>query len=164
MDQFELYNVSSVKIIGEGEKTKRSTRNLLCASSNPFYGTCTMLRLLDNMYPSRIVYHQNETLVYWNDGEVTRVACGKGETYSEYTAFCAALAKRIFGSTSAVKKICRDYNDECLREQESEVKRIAEEEKERIRLKREKKHVKRMAKALVLQRKAEELANKMMKG
>lgn len=44
------------------------------------------------------------TVVRWNDGTVTYVRKSKNDSNDLYTAFCAALAKKIFGSTSNVYK------------------------------------------------------------
>ena len=45
------------------------------------------------------------TTVYWGDGNKTVVKCEDGTVSDNYEAFTAALAKKIFGSNSAVKKI-----------------------------------------------------------
>lgn len=45
------------------------------------------------------------TTVYWGDGSKTVVKCEDGTVSDNYEAFTAALAKKIFGSNSAVKKI-----------------------------------------------------------
>lgn len=48
------------------------------------------------------------TVVFWQDGTATSVRCGAGEQYDDYVAFCAALAKKLFLSNSAIKRILRD--------------------------------------------------------
>lgn len=48
------------------------------------------------------------TVVFWQDGTATSVRCGAGETYDDYVAFCAALAKKLFLSNSSIKRILRD--------------------------------------------------------
>ena len=45
------------------------------------------------------------TVVFWQDGTATSVRCGSGEQYDDYVAFCAALAKKMFLSNSAVKRM-----------------------------------------------------------
>ena len=45
------------------------------------------------------------TTVYWGDGNKTVVKCEDGTVSDNYEAFTAALAKKVFGSNSAVKKI-----------------------------------------------------------
>lgn len=44
------------------------------------------------------------TTVEWADGEKTTVKAENEETATEFAGFCAALAKRIFGSTSNVDR------------------------------------------------------------
>ena len=43
--------------------------------------------------------------MFWRDGEKTVVKKASDEEDNEYVAFCSALAKKIFGSNNAVKKI-----------------------------------------------------------
>ena len=45
---------------------------------------------------------------FWKDGTTTAVRCGEGEKYDDYTAFCAAIAKRICGSNSAINRMLKD--------------------------------------------------------
>lgn len=45
------------------------------------------------------------TTVCWGLGESTTVNLASGDQIDPYNAFCAALAKRIFGSTNQVRKI-----------------------------------------------------------
>ena len=53
----------------------------------------------------RIVYHDPATIVFWQDGDKTVVKCMDGEPFEKYAGFCAALAKKVFGSTSKAKKV-----------------------------------------------------------
>lgn len=55
--------------------------------------------------PKQIIYSGNRTIVFWNDGDKTIVKCAEGEVFDEYNGFVAALAKKMYGSTSKVKKI-----------------------------------------------------------
>lgn len=55
--------------------------------------------------PKQIIYSGNRTIVLWNDGGKTIVKCAESQEYDEYTGFVAALAKKMYGSTSKVKKI-----------------------------------------------------------
>ena len=48
------------------------------------------------------------TVVFWQDGTATSVRCGAGETYDDYVAFCAALAKKLFLSNSMVKRVLKN--------------------------------------------------------
>lgn len=53
--------------------------------------------------PKRIIFSGPKTIVFWYDGTKTIVSCAEDEAYDPYNAFCAALAKKMFGSTSAAK-------------------------------------------------------------
>lgn len=62
--------------------------------------------------PEKIIHSGPKTIVFFNYGEKVIVSCGENETYDDYTAFCAALAKQIFGSTSRAKKIMKSVTVE----------------------------------------------------
>ena len=57
--------------------------------------------------PARIIYNSPATIVFLSDGTKTVVKKRKGEKFNEYNAFCAALAKKVFESNSAVNKIVK---------------------------------------------------------
>ena len=59
------------------------------------------------LMPDRILKSGNATIVFWNDGGKTIVKRAEDEPDNEYTAFTAALAKRVFGSNNAIKKIIK---------------------------------------------------------
>lgn len=62
--------------------------------------------------PEKIIKSEDRTIVFWKDKTKT-IAKWSGDTEdSIYFAFCAALAKKIYGSNSQVKKILRmtEYN------------------------------------------------------
>lgn len=52
----------------------------------------------------RIIYSGKKTIVLWEDETKTIVGCSEGETFDEFDGFTAALAKKIYGSTCAVKR------------------------------------------------------------
>lgn len=56
----------------------------------------------------KVIVNGYKTIVFWNDGTKTIVSCKKDEEFDIYTGFCAALAKKMFGSTSRVKAILED--------------------------------------------------------
>ena len=61
--------------------------------------------------PKRINFRKKNddyyTDVLWADGTVTVVKLKENEDFDEHTAFCAALAKKVFGSTNAVNTIVK---------------------------------------------------------
>ena len=60
-----------------------------------------------NHKPKRILKSGLATIVFWEDGTKTVVKRAEDEPDNEYTAFTAALAKRVFGSNNAIKKIIK---------------------------------------------------------
>lgn len=68
---------------------------------------------MDNRYKvKKILYNGPATIVYWADGEKTVVKCMESDTFDPMAGFCAALAKRVYGSTGAVKQIIKASNYE----------------------------------------------------
>ena len=62
--------------------------------------------------PDRIIKNGPATIVFWCDGTKTVVKCGEGDIPDDYTAFCAALGKKVFGSNSNLKRIMRNATDD----------------------------------------------------
>lgn len=60
----------------------------------------------------QIIYSGEKTIILWADGTKTIVTCGVGDKFDPYAGFCAAVAKKLFGSTSKVKKIIKSYAKE----------------------------------------------------
>ena len=65
--------------------------------------------------PTKIRKDGAVTVVFWKDGTATSVRCGAGEQYDDYVAFCAALAKKLFLSNSAVKCVLKNTPVETVR-------------------------------------------------
>lgn len=57
--------------------------------------------------PLKIIVNGPATIVFWQDGTKTVVKCAKGESWDIYNAFTAALAIKIFGTNSKIKKILK---------------------------------------------------------
>lgn len=70
----------------------------------------------------RIIFNNPATIVFWKDGTKTVVKVSDGETYSPYYGFLAALAKKIYGSNSAIQRIVKQF----LPEEEPHVSRRME--------------------------------------
>lgn len=50
--------------------------------------------------------HASKYGLFWFKKEnVTPVSCGEGDHNDPYAGFCAAVTKRVFGSTSQAKKV-----------------------------------------------------------
>lgn len=83
--------------------------------------------------PNRIYYYDNDyTTVLWNDGTRTTVKLSDDDIYDEYSAFCAALAKRIYGSNSRIKKIIKTQGRFLLSKEEKKARK--KERKERAEM------------------------------
>ena len=55
--------------------------------------------------PKKIISQGPATVVLWKDGTKTIVKKADGDDHDVYAAFCAALAKKIYGGNSTVKNI-----------------------------------------------------------
>lgn len=54
--------------------------------------------------PKRIIYSGPKTIVFWPDGTKTMVSLMEGQEHDDYTAYCAAVVKKMFGATHKAKK------------------------------------------------------------
>lgn len=85
--------------------------------------------------PERVLFSGDKTIVFWKDGSKTMVSCAAGQPFDEYTGFVAALAKKVYGSTSRVKrilkKIGKDQNSVIMKKREKKAaKKAMNENKE----------------------------------
>lgn len=55
--------------------------------------------------PVKINHNDNVTIVFWNDDTKTVVKCAEGTTPDNYAAFCAALAKKMYGTNTMLKTL-----------------------------------------------------------
>lgn len=55
--------------------------------------------------PKKVIFNGPATVVFWKDGTKTVVKCSDNDVPNPYNAFCAALAKKIFGNNSIIHKI-----------------------------------------------------------
>lgn len=87
------------------------------------------------LYPKRIYYYDNNyTTVLWDDGTRTTVKLSGDDIYDEHSAFCAALAKRIYGSNSKIKKMIKTQGRAPLSKKEKKARK--KKGKEQIALKK----------------------------
>lgn len=56
--------------------------------------------------PKRIIVNEDSkvAVVMWDDGTKTIVKCSDADTYDPYAAYCAAFAKKCYGTNSKLKK------------------------------------------------------------
>ena len=69
-------------------------------------------RLIDTYTPKKIIYNGPATIVFWYDGTKTIVKRSKKDKDNKYNAFCAALAKKIFGSNNKIINIVKNGKEE----------------------------------------------------
>lgn len=56
--------------------------------------------------PKKIIYNESKgvTVVMWDDGTKTIVKCSENNQRDLYNAYCAAFAKKCYGTNSALKR------------------------------------------------------------
>lgn len=70
----------------------------------PWGSTDRFADILKAISVDHIFYDDVATVVFWKDGTKTVVKCQEGTPYDEYTAFCAALAKKMYGNNSKLQR------------------------------------------------------------
>jgi len=58
--------------------------------------------------PNRIIYSNETTVVFWQDGTKTVVTASEGDYFDKEIGFAMALAKKIFGSRSKYQRYIKD--------------------------------------------------------
>lgn len=58
--------------------------------------------------PKRIIHSGAATIVFWNDNTKTIVKCSENDEPDNYTAFCTAYCKKVFGNNSHLKRVIKD--------------------------------------------------------
>lgn len=79
-----------------------------------YFPLCSLEELIyiSAFTPMRILRNGPATIVFWPDGTKTVVKRAPDEPDNEYVAFTAALAIKIFGSNSALKRIIAEKTEE----------------------------------------------------
>lgn len=100
-------------------------RNFYKAIVNTFYGRRNSkeetMKTVPTYAVKKIIYNPPATIVFWEDGSKTVVKCSKDDEYSPYFGFLAALAKKVYGNPSRVRKIV----DKWAPEEEEQLNDIA---------------------------------------
>lgn len=60
------------------------------------------------------------TTILWTDGSSTVVHCGESDHFERYFGFCAAIMKKLFGSTTAAKALMDKYDLELEKERKEQ--------------------------------------------
>ena len=78
------------------------------------------------------IFNGDTTIIVWEDGEKTIVHRAPNVPHDPYNAFCAAVCKRLFGSTDKVMKLMEDTDkalQACYRSHENTRKKEANRKK-----------------------------------
>lgn len=59
----------------------------------------------------KIIFNPPATIVFWGDGTKTVVKTMSGESFDMYHGFTAALAKKVYGNSTLVRKIVHKFED-----------------------------------------------------
>ncbi len=73
------------------------------------------------LMPVKIIHSGPATIVFWNDKTKTIVRCSENDVYDEYAAFCSALAIKMYGSNSHLKKMIRNKTEDKTPNKEASV-------------------------------------------
>lgn len=77
-----------------------------------FSSYLTQMEKKKTYIPKKIIYNGPATIVFWDDGTKTVVKRSQKDKDNKYNAFCAALAKKIYGSNSKVNSIVAEGKEE----------------------------------------------------
>lgn len=67
--------------------------------------TPSYISIYDRFSIKKVIFNGPKTIIIWKDGTKTIVSCCDGDTYDKYAGFCAAVTKKMFGTSSNIKKI-----------------------------------------------------------
>ena len=81
--------------------------------------------------PKRIIYNDPATIVFWKDGTKTVVKKAAKEPYNKYNAFCAALAKKVYGNNSRVNSFVASGEDQAKKKKKDSASKFVRDEKGR---------------------------------
>lgn len=82
-----------------------------------------------------VVFDGNGTAIHWMDGSRTHVRCMAGEKFDRYGGFMAAVCKKLFGSTTAAKRLMNEKDAAIVAQKRREeiAKHQAEQHEREIR-------------------------------
>lgn len=99
--------------------------------------------------PKTITFKGNVTIVWWKDGTKTVVRLAEGEPYSKFHAFCAAVAKKLFGSASKIQKQIDEHDVNQIAERKKAEEEKARQKEQEAKDRRYRKTIRRQAKAML---------------
>lgn len=115
--------------------------------------------------PTRMLKNGRATVVFFADDTKVVVKLPDGVEDNEYNAFCAAIAKKMFGTNTRIKRKMESIREVAPTENERrEALKKAKEVAESKRQAEIDKKVRRMAHDMVLEKRANALAEEIMEG
>lgn len=70
----------------------------------------------------KVIFNPPATIVFWGDGTKTVVKTMSGESFDMYHGFTAALAKKIYGNSTRVRKIVHNFKANYYKNREKKTK------------------------------------------
>ena len=105
-DKYDAF-LKALKKNGRYEPKCNTVTADIVKAQNEIYRKMVTAETAKAFTPQRILRHGIATIVFWQDGTKTVVKRHADEPDNEYTAFCAALAIKVFGSNSQIKSVLR---------------------------------------------------------
>lgn len=115
--------------------------------------------------PVKMLRNGRATVVFFADDTKVVVKLPEGEADNEYSAFCAAITKKMFGTNTRIKRKMEDIREVTPTAEEKKI--ALEKAREEAAAKQQAevdRKVQRMAHEIVLEKRAKQLAKTMMEG
>jgi len=129
---------------------KSRTQTCPTTNINPTSFLEAALVVASMLSPRTIQRNGDITTVIWNDGKATVVRRAKDDPDSEYIAFCAALAKRLYGSNSAVMRAVTNADSEVQKKRYLYRKKLAQKAQQDKEKQAKERKLRRMVKHIQL--------------
>lgn len=97
-------------------------------SLDDYSRSSTLAKNSTDYRPKRVIFNPPATVVFWKDGTKTVVKSMEDDQFNPYYGFVCALAKKIYGSNSAVKSIVSKYMPEFDKEGSVDAKALQRSE------------------------------------
>lgn len=89
------------------EEAKKKAAEMFGQGVNCRHTTIPCFSRYSELYPTRIITNGPATIVFWADGTKTIVKRMEGAPDDPYAAVGAALMKKVYGTSSAARRIVR---------------------------------------------------------
>lgn len=134
---------------------QEKSRTQTCPTTNINTSFLEAALVVASMLSPRTIQRNGDiTTVIWNDGKATVVRRAKDDPDSEYIAFCAALAKRLYGSNSAVMRAVTNADSEVQKKRYLYRKKLAQQAQQDKEKQAKERKLRRMVKHIQLMDKA----------